>query len=39
VVGRVAAKHKKAAERGEGVDKKANVNDAVRMHTGKKLDD
>jgi 4-carboxymuconolactone decarboxylase len=39
VVGRVVAKHRKAAERGEGVDKKANVNDAVRMHTGKKLDD
>ena len=39
VVGRVVAKHKKAAERGEGVDKKANVNDAVRMHTGKKIDD
>lgn len=39
VVGRVVAKHKKAADRGEGVDKKANVDDAVRMHTGKKLDD
>ena len=39
VVGRVVAKHKKAAERGVGVDKKANVNDAVRMHTGKKIDD
>ncbi len=39
VVGRVVAKHKKAVERGEGVDKKANVEDAVRMHTGKKLDD
>ena len=35
VVGRVVAKHKKAAGRGEGVDKKANVNDAVRMHTRK----
>jgi 4-carboxymuconolactone decarboxylase len=39
VVGRVVAKHKKASERGEGVDKLANVNDAVRMHTGKKIDD
>jgi 4-carboxymuconolactone decarboxylase len=39
VVGRVIAKHKKAAARGDGVDKKANVNDAVRMHTGKGLDD
>ena len=38
VVGRVVAKQKKAAERGEGVDKRANVNDAVRMHTGKNLD-
>jgi 4-carboxymuconolactone decarboxylase len=39
VVGRVAAKRKKAAVRGEGVDKKANVNAAVRMHTGKTLDE
>jgi 4-carboxymuconolactone decarboxylase len=39
VVGRVVAKHKKAAARGEGVDKKANVDDAVRMHAGKKRDD
>jgi 4-carboxymuconolactone decarboxylase len=39
VVGRVAAKRKKAAAKGEGVDKKANVNAAVRMHTGKTLDD
>ena len=39
VVGRVAAKRRKAAEKGSGVDKKANVNDAVRMHTGKDLGD
>lgn len=39
VVGRVVAKHKKAAARGEGVDKKANVDDAVRMHAGKMRDD
>ena len=36
---RVAAKRKKAAEKGAGEDKKANVNDAVKMHTGKTLDD
>ena len=34
VVGRVVAKRKKAAERGDGEDKKANVNAAVRMHYG-----
>lgn len=39
VVGRVAAKRRKAAEKGGGVDKLANVNDAVRMHTGKDLGD
>jgi 4-carboxymuconolactone decarboxylase len=38
VIGRVVAKHKKAAERGEGVDKKANVDDALRMHAGEKRD-
>lgn len=37
VVGRVAAKRRKAAEKGQGADKKSNVNDAVRMHTGKNL--
>jgi 4-carboxymuconolactone decarboxylase len=37
VVGRVAAKRKKAAAKGAEGDKKANVNDAVRMHTGKNL--
>jgi 4-carboxymuconolactone decarboxylase len=39
VVGRVTAKRKKAAEKGAGNDKKANVNDAVKMHTGRTLDD
>jgi 4-carboxymuconolactone decarboxylase len=39
VVERVSAKRKKAAARGTADDKKANVNDAVRMHTGKTLDD
>ncbi|CAN5332881.1 carboxymuconolactone decarboxylase family protein [soil metagenome] len=38
VLGRVAGKRKKAAAKGADVDKKANVNDAVRMHTGKNLD-
>jgi 4-carboxymuconolactone decarboxylase len=33
VVGRVAGKRRKAAERGEGNDKKANVDAAVRMHS------
>jgi 4-carboxymuconolactone decarboxylase len=39
VLGRVVAKRKKAAEAGKGNDNKANVNDAVKMHTGKTLDD
>jgi 4-carboxymuconolactone decarboxylase len=39
VVGKVAAKRKKAAEKGRGEDKKANVNAAVKMSTGKTLDD
>ena len=39
VVGRVAGKRKKAAEKGQGNDKKANVNAAVKMSTGKTLDD
>jgi 4-carboxymuconolactone decarboxylase len=38
VVERVSAKRKKAAAQGSGNDKKANVNDAVKMHTGKTLD-
>ena len=36
VVGRVAAKREKSGRAG---DKKANVNDAVKMHTGKTLDE
>lgn len=39
VLGRVAAKRKKAAERGAAEDKKANVNAAVKMHSGKTLDE
>jgi 4-carboxymuconolactone decarboxylase len=39
VIERVAAKRKKAAAAGSANDKKANVNDAVKMHTGKTLDD
>ncbi|MDT5236545.1 MAG: 4-carboxymuconolactone decarboxylase [Mycobacterium sp.] len=38
-VGRVAGKRKKAAKAGAGEDKKANVNAAVKMSTGKTLDD
>ncbi|MGC2653932.1 MAG: carboxymuconolactone decarboxylase family protein [Mycobacterium sp.] len=38
VVERVSAKRKKAAAQGSANDKKANVNDAVKMHTGKTLD-
>jgi 4-carboxymuconolactone decarboxylase len=39
VVERVTAKRKKAAAAGNVDDKKSNVNDAVKMHTGKTLDD
>jgi 4-carboxymuconolactone decarboxylase len=39
VVGRVAGKRKKAAERGEGNDKKANVDAAVRMHSTGSIND
>ncbi|WP_328361311.1 carboxymuconolactone decarboxylase family protein [Mycobacterium sp. NBC_00419] len=38
-VGRVVAKRAKAAEKGEGENKKANVNAAVKMHSGKNLED
>jgi 4-carboxymuconolactone decarboxylase len=38
VIERVTAKRKKAAAEGRGNDKKANVDDAVRMHTGGGLD-
>ena len=39
VVGRVVGKRKRAAEKGEGNDKKANVNAAVQMHSGGKVHD
>jgi 4-carboxymuconolactone decarboxylase len=39
VVGRVAGKRKKAAKAGAGEDKKANVNAAVKMSSGRTLDD
>ena len=39
VVTTVVGKRKKAAEKGEGEDKKDNVNDAVQMHSGSSLDD
>jgi 4-carboxymuconolactone decarboxylase len=32
------AKRKKAAAKGAGEDKKANVNDALKMHSGNTLD-
>jgi 4-carboxymuconolactone decarboxylase len=38
-VSKVVKKRKKAAERGEGEDKKANVNAAVQMHSGSKVHD
>jgi 4-carboxymuconolactone decarboxylase len=38
VIERVMAKRKKAAAEGTANDKKANVNAAVQMHTGKSLD-
>ena len=39
VVTKVAKQRKKAAEKGHGEDKKANVNAAVKMHSGNTLDD
>ena len=38
VIERVSAKRKKADAQGTANDKKANVNEAVKMHTGKPLD-
>jgi 4-carboxymuconolactone decarboxylase len=38
VIERVTAKRKKAAAEGTANDKKANVNQAVKMHTGTTLD-
>ena len=37
VVAKVAKQRKKAAERGEGENRKANVNAAVQMHSGGKV--
>ena len=39
VVTKVAKQRKKAAEKGEGEDKKANVNAAVQMHSGGRVHD
>jgi 4-carboxymuconolactone decarboxylase len=39
VVSTVVKKRKKAAEKGQGEDKKANVNAALNMHSGSSLDD
>ncbi len=39
VVTKVAGKRKKDAERGSSEDKKGNVNAALKMHSGSKLDD
>ena len=38
-VSKVTRNRKKAAEKGSGEDRKANVNAAVKMHSGKTLDD
>lgn len=38
-VGKVVRNRKKAAEKGAEEDKKSNVNAAVKMHSGKSLDD
>jgi 4-carboxymuconolactone decarboxylase len=38
-ISKVARNRKKAAEKGAGEDKKANVNAAVRMHSGGTVDD
>ena len=39
VVTKVVGKRKKAAEKGEGEDRKANVNAALNMHSGSRVDD
>ena len=39
VVTKVAKQRKKAAEKGAGEDKKANVDAALKMHSGSSLDD
>ena len=39
VVTKVVGKRKKAADEGQGEDKRANVNAALKMHSGSGLDD
>jgi 4-carboxymuconolactone decarboxylase len=39
VVTKVAKQRKKAAEKGQGEDKKGNVDAALKMHSGSSLDD
>jgi 4-carboxymuconolactone decarboxylase len=39
IVTNVAGKRKKAEQKGQGEDKKANVNAALQMHSGSSLDD
>jgi 4-carboxymuconolactone decarboxylase len=39
VVTKVVGKRKKAAEKGDGEDKKGNVNAALNMHSGRSLDE
>lgn len=39
VVTKVVGKRKKAAEKGDGEDKKGNVDTALNMHSGRSLDD
>jgi 4-carboxymuconolactone decarboxylase len=38
-VSRVVAKRRRDAEKGRGEDKRANVNEALKMHSGTTLDD
>ena len=38
-VSKVAAKRRKAAEKGQAEDKRANVNDALKMHSGTTRED
>jgi 4-carboxymuconolactone decarboxylase len=38
-ISKVVAKRRKAAEKGQGEDRRANVNAAVKMNTGTTLDD
>ena len=38
-ISKVGAKRRKAAEKGQGEDKRGNVNAALNMHSGSSLDD